>query len=153
MSADEAMRTEGARKPDAFLNVLTLAPPIPADENITGFANWTVTCLIADIYLFQTMYWVLGPRTLGLELPAALSGLAMAMYAFSRSGERRYPWWSLLLLPLAGFLPVGLRVPVRLQTCAVPLVFGVWLAAQGVWALFRYIRANPRPPSGRGLCV
>lgn len=125
---------------------LSLRPGPPPDENATHFQTRTVTVVFLWCFLFlgqnpwRSWYTLLG-------MPA----LAVALYAWNRKSERPYRWWSALILALSGPALLWLDVSLFLQPLLMPLLAGLWMTAQGAYALVRYLRANPYPRVREGV--
>jgi hypothetical protein len=116
----------------------------PPDQNVTTFWSRTVVAMFAGNILSTVIGSPWG-------LPAALSAVALAVYALNRNGERPYQWWSVLFLPLAGLLSMSLGLPVRMEQRLGLVIEGVWLSSQGMATLFCYLRKNPRPLAKEGI--
>jgi hypothetical protein len=87
-------------------------------------------------------------------LPLAMPTLAVTLYVANRIyriSDHPYPWWSVLFLALTGAPFLWINVPATLQLTLPFLLVGVWLLAQGVYALFEYLRANPYPRTAEGV--
>lgn len=106
---------------------LSLASP-PQNENVSHFARRTVQVVFFVLYC---LFNAAPPRWLG---PAAMSGLALALYFVNRKTEHPFrAWWAV------GFAVSGLillRVPIAPQDQALVcyLIAGGWLVVHGLIA-------------------
>lgn len=126
-----------ARQTEVIVSLGLGQRPLP-DENVTSFCEHTVVVLFFGRLLFSVVGQPWG-------LPFVLGAVALALYGLNRSGERPYRWWSVLFLPVAGLLSMGMHLAVEQQQWLVYLLGGVWLLAEGAWTLLWYLYRNPSP--------
>jgi hypothetical protein len=145
-------RTGYAQPPDeasppALLTSLSLNPARPADDNVTHFMRRTV---MAVWFVLYCSFSKDPPRSIA---PLQMVALAVALYAANRDSERPFRWWSTLILALTGLVFLWWDVPRLLQPMLSMVLAGAWLAAQGVYTLANYLRANPSPRTPEGVRV
>jgi hypothetical protein len=124
---------------------LSLRPGMPPDENVTHFQTRTMMVILLWCYFLTQNQWERGYTLLAMPV------LAAALYVGNRKSERRFRWWSALLLALTGPLLLWIGVPLHLQPLLLPLLAGLWLVAEGGFRLAVYLRANPHPRASEGV--
>jgi hypothetical protein len=136
---------ERAVIPPPALIILSLSPG-PPEENVTNFNRRTVMVIL--FILFPLFGPGLPARWI---TPLTMLVLAAALYVLNRRLERPFRWWWALILALTGLVFLFVDVPPLLQPLLSYLLAGGWLAAQGGWALFHYLRANRHPTAAEAV--
>ena len=138
------VRPPAEPKPNREGDLVTLATAPPTDWNVTsfrmriGFVFFVAGAVVdsAREVPFMAGRWA---------VPIVMAVVAVAVYAWSRREAHPYSWQSALAIALAGLLSAGLEVPSRSRHFLPVLIGGVWLLAQGVPTLMRYLRTYPAP--------
>ena len=128
-----------ADMPDGRIITLGLASP-PIDSNVTSFRLRT-----AWAFLVASVLVPADPSAARWTVPALMALVAVAVYVWNRREPHPYSWQSALAIALAGLLSAGVDVPLDGRRYIPLLIGGLWLLAQGVPTLVRYLRTYPAP--------
>ena len=115
-----------------------------ADSNVTAFR---VRTAFVFIFAWQVASFPFIGERWGMPVLMALA--AVAVFASSLRDAHPYSWQSALAIALAGLLSAIVEMPRDARHFVPLLIGGVWLLAQGVPALVRYLRTYP-VPKGEG---
>jgi hypothetical protein len=126
--------------PGSRLEVVTLGTAPPFDWNVTCFRVRTA------LVFFVSSAFVDCPLWAGRwSVPIVMLVVAVGVFVWNRREPHPYSWQSALAIALAGLLSAGLEVPLDGRRYIPLLIGGLWLLAQGVTTLVRYLRTYPAP--------